>query len=104
MLFRSGLSAEQVEELSPELKIMLFDLARRMGSNLAGKVVTTSLVSSLVLKMGTRLGVKSVAKFVPVLGQATAAAISISMMRYVGNSHVDACYRLACQLVTRREL
>lgn len=101
---RFGLSAEQVEELSPELKIMLFDLARRMGSNLAGKVVTTSLVSSLVLKMGTRLGVKSVAKFVPVLGQATAAAISISMMRYVGNSHVDACYRLACQLVTRREL
>ncbi|MDK9718009.1 MAG: hypothetical protein OEL57_08885 [Trichlorobacter sp.] len=100
---RFGLSPEQVEELSPKLKIMAFDLTKRLGSRLIGKAVTTSLVTSLVTKMGARVGVKSVARFVPLVGQAAAAAISISMMRYIGNQHVEACYQLACQLVTKRD-
>lgn len=100
---RFGLSAEHVEALSPELKIMALDLAKRMGAGLIGKVITTSLVSSLLAKAGVRIGVKGVAKFVPLVGQAAAAAISISAMRYVGNSHVEACYKLACQLVAQRE-
>ncbi|WP_277057067.1 hypothetical protein [Trichlorobacter lovleyi] len=99
---RFGLSPEQVEELSPELKIMAFDLAKRLGSRLIGKAVTTNLVTSLVAKMGVRVGIKSVARFVPLVGQATAAAISISMMRYIGNQHVEACYQLACQLISKR--
>lgn len=99
---RFGLSPEQVEELSSELKIMAFDLAKRLGSRLIGKAVTTSLVTSLVTKMGARVGIKSVARFVPLVGQATAAAISISIMRYIGNQHVEACYQLACQLISKR--
>jgi len=100
---RFGLSPEQVEELSPELKIIAFDLAKRLGSTLIGKVVTANLVTSLVTKMGVRMGVKSVARFVPLVGQAAAAAISISAMRYIGNQHVEACYQLARQLVTKRD-
>lgn len=100
---RFGLSPEQVEELSPQLKIMAFDLAKRLGSRLIGKAVTTNLVTSLVAKMGARVGVKSVVRFVPLVGQAAAAAISISMMRYIGNQHVEACYQLACQLITKRD-
>lgn len=100
---RFGLSPEQVEELSPELKIMAFDLAKRLGSKLIGKAVTTSLVTALISKMGARMGIKSVARFVPLVGQAAAAAISISAMRYIGNQHAEACYQLACQLVTKRD-
>ncbi len=101
---RFGLSAEQVEALSPELKIMVFDLARRLGTKLVGKAVTTTLVTSLVSRFAARLGMKSVARFIPFVGQAAAAAISIGVMRYVGNNHVDACYRLACQLLARRDV
>lgn len=100
---RFGLSPEQVESLSPELKIMAFDLARRAGTTLIGKVITTSLVTSLVSKAGLRLGIKSIARFVPLVGQAAAAAISVSVMRYIGNQHVDACHQLACQLVAKRD-
>ena len=97
-----GLSIEQVEELTPELKIMVFDLAKRFGTKLIGKAITTSLVTSLISRMGLRIGVKGIAKFVPFVGQAAAAAISISVMRYVGNSHVEACYKLARHLVAQR--
>ncbi len=100
---RFGLSPEQVEALSPELKIMAFDLAKRAGAKLVGKAITTNLVASLLGKVGLRLGIKSAARFVPLVGQAAAAAISVSVMRYIGNQHVDACYQLACQLVAKRE-
>ncbi len=101
---RFGLSAEQVEELSPELKIMVFDLARRMGTNLIGKAVTTRLATSLISSFAARLGIKSAARFVPIVGQAAAAAISIGVMRYVGNAHVDACYKLSRELVAIRDV
>lgn len=100
---RFGLSAEQVEQLSPELKIMLFDLARRLGVNLVGRVVTTGMVASLLSKAGARLGIKTATRFIPVIGQVASAVISISVMRYIGNSHIEECYRMALQLVKERD-
>lgn len=46
-------------------------------------------------RVGIRLATKSVAKFIPILGQALAASISFGAMKMVGNSHVDDCYEVA---------
>lgn len=41
------------------------------------------------------MSAKQVMKYVPVAGQAAAAIISFVAMLYIGNSHVDDCFKIA---------
>jgi hypothetical protein len=41
------------------------------------------------------MAAKQVLKYVPLAGQAAAAALSVAAMMYLGNSHVDACVEIA---------
>ena len=49
----------------------------------------------LIKSMGKKYLGKSVAKYVPIIGQGVAAAASYGMFKYIGNSYVDDCYELA---------
>ncbi|PLR94429.1 hypothetical protein [Bacillus sp. T33-2] len=90
-----GLSQEQIDELDPDTKKMILILITSAGSELIGKVITKQIVAQLLKKVGARVAVKSVVKFVPFLGQAAAAGISFGAMKYLGNSHIDECYAIA---------
>ena len=57
-----------------------------------GKVITKEILTLLLKKVGMRITVKQVAKFVPFVGQAVSAGISFGAMKYLGNSHIDECY------------
>lgn len=92
---RFGLSESQLNELNPEMKIVVLNLVKRIGSGVIGKLVTKEVVLALLTKVGVQVGAKGIVKFVPLLGQATAAALSIGAMRYVGNAHVEECYQVA---------
>ncbi len=46
-------------------------------------------------KVSARLATKQVLKYIPFAGQAAAAALSVTAMLYLGNSHIDACYEIA---------
>ena len=52
-------------------------------------------LSILIKSMGKKYLGKSVAKYVPIIGQGVAAAASYGMFKYIGNSYVDDCYELA---------
>lgn len=98
-----GLSAEQVSELDPRTKELIFVSVTSIGTQAVAKVVTAELVMSLLKRIGVRVTVKSVAKWVPFIGQAAAATISFGAMRLVGNRHVEDCYRVALAVLEERE-
>jgi uncharacterized protein (DUF697 family) len=90
-----GLTPEQIDRLDPQIKKIMLVAISSMGSELIGKLVTQKLVMQLLKRVGIRMATKSVARFIPILGQALAASISFGAMRMVGNSHVDDCYEVA---------
>ena len=90
-----GLSPEQIEGLDPQIKRMILIGATSLGNGLIGKWVTQQLVMQMLQRLGVRVATKSVAKFVPFLGQALAASISFGTMKLIGNAHVDDCYAVA---------
>jgi uncharacterized protein (DUF697 family) len=90
-----GLTPEQIEDLDPQIKKIILVAITSIGSELIGKIVTTQLILQVLKRVGIRVATKSVAKFIPILGQALAASISFGAMKMVGNAHVDDCYEVA---------
>jgi uncharacterized protein (DUF697 family) len=90
-----GLTPEQIDELDPRHKAHIYAMIRTIGATLIGVVVTERLVVAALKKVGIRMAVKQVAKYIPFAGQAVAAALSFAAMRYLGNAHVDECFEIA---------
>ena len=87
-----GLSPEQIDQLDGDMKGRILVVISSVGSKLVGKVITKEILTLLLKKVGMRITVKQVAKFVPFVGQAVSAGISFGAMKYLGNSHIDECY------------
>lgn len=90
-----GLTPEQISELDAKHKALVFAAIKKVGTDLVGKIVTKQLVLAVLKKVGVRMAAKQVLKYVPLAGQAVAAALSFAAMMYVGNSHVDECFEIA---------
>lgn len=90
-----GLSPEQIEGLDTESKLFVMTAISNTGSKMAGKYITKKLIVMLLSKMGVKVASKGVAKFVPFVGSAVAGSISFSAMKYMGNSHIEDCYKIA---------
>ncbi|HCR98755.1 MULTISPECIES: hypothetical protein [Halomonas] len=90
-----GLTPEQIEGLDTESKVMVMTAISNVGSKMAGKYITKKLVVSLLQKMGVKVAATGVAKYVPFVGSAVAGGISFTAMKYMGNSHVEDCYKIA---------
>lgn len=90
-----GLTPEQIEELDPRHKVLIYAMLKKVGSDLAGRTITRQLAMAALKRVGMRLATKQVLKYIPFAGQAAAVALSVTAMMYLGNSHVDACYEIA---------
>ena len=91
------LSPEQMAQLNTEDRIALFKAMSHVGSMFAGKYVSSAMVLGLVKQVGARWENGRVARWVPVIGQGTAAALSYGMFTWLGESHIKEC------LAIRRE-
>jgi uncharacterized protein (DUF697 family) len=98
-----GLSQDQIDGLDPETKKMLLIIITSIGSDIIGKLITKQLVAQLLKKVGARVAVKSVAKFIPIVGQLAAAGISFGAMKMLGNSHIEECYQVCKRFIEKRE-
>jgi uncharacterized protein (DUF697 family) len=98
-----GLSPEQIDQLDAASKGQILVIISSLGSKLVGKFITKEVVAVLLKKVGTRVAVKSVAKFVPFVGQAVSAGISFGAMKYLGNSHIDECYEVCRRVISQRQ-
>jgi len=74
-------------------------MASSLGNTMIGRMVTKRIVVALLRRVGARIAVGSMAKFVPFAGSAVAATISFGAMKLVGNSHVEDCYKTALALL-----
>jgi len=87
-----GLSPEQIDQLDSEIKGRLAIIISSVGSELVGKYITKTVVAQLLKKMGVKMAIKQVTKYVPFVGQAVSAGISFGAMKYLGNAHIEECY------------
>jgi uncharacterized protein (DUF697 family) len=97
-----GLTAAQVERLQPKYRLIAYEAAVGLGGMLVGRLVTRELLLALFKRAGVRIAGKTVAKLVPIAGSVVSAAIGFAMFRQLGYQHVEACARVARELIPAR--
>ncbi len=89
-----GLTPDQIEHLSPHIKVLVYKAIVAFGGAMVGRLITRELVLLALLKVGMRVTTKTAARLVPIAGQAVSAGLSYSAMRLVGESHIRDCRRV----------
>ncbi len=94
-----GLTAEQVERLSPDRRLVVYKAISAGGGMLVGRIVTRELVIRMVKLVGVRLTTQQAAKYVPIAGQAVSAVLTYSSLRFVCEQHIQQCVAVSRQLM-----
>jgi hypothetical protein len=89
-----GLTPDQIEQLNPTMKVLVYKAIVTFGGAMVGRIVTRELIMQALVKVGMRVTTKTAARLVPVAGQAVAAGLSFTAMRIVGESHIRDCRRV----------
>lgn len=90
-----GLTPQQIQHLSTDKQVQLFQLITVTGSAWAGKLITKSLVLAVLKKLSIQLTAAQAAKWLPIAGQAAAAGLSFAALKWIGNQHIQDCARIA---------
>ena len=69
---------------------------------LVGRLVTREVIMYVFKRSGVKIAAKTAAKIVPIAGQVVSAAIGFAMFRQLGYQHVDACVRVAEEMMAAR--
>jgi len=94
-----GLSADQIDRMQPKLKLIAYEAVISLGGMLVGKVVTRELVAALLKRSAGKLAAKQAGKMVPIAGQIASATIGFFAFRQIGYQHVEACAKVARQVL-----
>jgi uncharacterized protein (DUF697 family) len=97
-----GLSEEQLSGLDSRTKAYIYGYITAIGSRTIGKMISREIVLRLLRKAGIRVATKQVVKYVPLVGQGMAAALSFSAMRHAGYSHINDCYKVAQKIIEQQ--
>ncbi len=89
-----GLTPEQIAQLHPQRRAIVYQAILVAGSTLIGKVVTRDVMLLLLKKAGMKVTVKQVTRYVPVAGQAISAALSFAALKFVCHQHIAECVRV----------
>jgi hypothetical protein len=89
-----GLTPEQIDELNPTMKVLVYKAVVAFGGAMVGRLITRELVMQALVKVGMRVTTKTAARLVPVAGQAVSAGLSYRAMRFVGSAHIRDCRRV----------
>ena len=92
-----GLTPEQLDSLTPGKREQVQKAIAMVGSVLIGKLITRDMVLRLTRMVGMRLSTKQAAKYVPLAGQAAAAALGYATLCYLGERHIQDCIRVVEQ-------
>ena len=81
-----GLTPQQIQHLSTDKQVQLFQMITVTGSSWAGKLIT---------KLSIQMTAAQAAKWVPIAGQVAAAGLSFAALKWIGNQHIQDCARIA---------
>lgn len=90
-----GLTPDQIARLEPRQRDQVQQAVNVVGSVLIGKFITRDLLLKAAAAIGMRLTAKQAAKYVPLAGQAVAAIVGYSAIRFLGEAHLRDCVRVA---------
>lgn len=90
-----GLSPKQIELLSTEERLRMFEIITTTGSAWAGRYITKTLVAATLQKLSVKLTAAQTSKLIPILGLAASAGISFGALKWIGNQHIKDCVRIA---------
>jgi uncharacterized protein (DUF697 family) len=94
-----GLTPEQIEQLAPDRRVVVYKTISAGGGMLVGRLVTRDLVTKLLRLVGLRLTTQQAAKYVPIAGQAVSAVLTFSSLKYVCEQHIQQCVSVTRQLM-----
>ena len=97
-----GLTPEQIERMQPKFRLIAYEAAVSVGGMLVGKFITRDLMFKLLAKSGRKLVARQASKIVPLAGQVASAAIGFFAFRQIGYQHVEACARVAAELLAAK--
>lgn len=89
-----ALSPEQIARLHTEERVAVLTALSQVGAVFAGRYVTSAVVLTAVKQLGARWVAGRAAKWVPLAGQAAAAALSYWAVVNLGDAHVAECVRV----------
>lgn len=92
-----GLTPGQIDRLDPSDRDKLQKAIAQVGTLLVGKFITQDLLMRSAKRIGLRLSTVQVARYVPLVGQAAAAAIGYGAIRFLGQQHIQDCVRVVRQ-------
>ena len=90
-----GLSDDQIAKLSPAKRAKVQNTVNMLGGVLIGKLITKDVILRAAKAVGLRLTAQQASKYVPLAGQAVAAALGYATLRYLGEQHLRDCVRVA---------
>ena len=90
-----GLSNEQVEALDANHKILVHQMIKKGGSALVGAVITEKVIKQVLQAIAKRVAIREVGKYIPFIGPLIAGGAGYLLMKYMGDSHVEECYKVA---------
>ena len=93
-----GLSAEQIERLAPDRRVVVFKALTAGGSLIIGRIITRELVMAMLRMVGVRLTAQQAVKYVPIAGQGLSAVLTYGALRYVCDQHIRQCMAVCEQL------
>ncbi|MHB8109887.1 MAG: hypothetical protein ACYDHW_07630 [Syntrophorhabdaceae bacterium] len=97
-----GLAKEQIDRYDPQIAIMIYEVAKELGSKIIGRYLTKEVILYILKKMGIRsLTTKQVAHYIPLIGQAVSAGISYTGMTIIIRHHIKECYEVAGLVMDR---
>ena len=98
-----GLTEEQMSKYDTWTQMLLFDMMRKTGAKIVGKAITKELIIALIKKMGLRITIRQLAKYIPVIGQTASVAISVSAVLYIGNNHIRECHTIVRNTILAKQ-
>ncbi len=96
-----GLTPEQIEQMAPKRRLSAYKAIAAVGSTVIGRALTREVLSLILKRVARRVATTAAVKYVPLAGQAVAAAISFAALKYIGDRHIDDCVAVA-ELVNGR--
>ena len=89
-----GLTPAQLDQLPAHKREQVQKALAMVGSVVIGKFITRDLVMRMAQTVGKRLTAKQAAKYVPLAGQAMAAIMGYTALRYLGEEQIKDCVRV----------
>jgi uncharacterized protein (DUF697 family) len=90
-----GLTPMQIELLAKERRMSVYKAISSLDRSAVGRAITREVVALTIKRVATR----SLARYVPIAGQAVAATLSFAALKYLGEQHIKDCVAVANRVI-----